>query len=113
MNNRELGAIHEEAACEYLSSLGMHIIARNFRTKTGEIDLIAKDGDTLVFVEVKFRRTARAGDALSAIDSRKQCRIRHVARQYLHYAGLNEDIKMRFDCIGITDSDFRYVMDAF
>lgn len=113
MNNRELGARYEEEACKYLASLGMHIIARNFRTRSGEIDVIARDGLTLVFVEVKFRRSANAGDALSAIDNRKQCQIRRIARQYLHYAGLGENIKTRFDCIGITDTDFRYVKGAF
>lgn len=113
MNNRELGARYEDEACRFLASLGMHIIARNFRTRSGEIDIIARDGRTLVFVEVKFRKSVNAGDALSAIGLKKQAQIRRIAKQYLYYAGLNEDISIRFDCIGVTDTYFKYVAGAF
>ena len=113
MNNRELGAKYEQEACEYIASLGMHVLARNWRTRNGEIDIVARDEDTIVFIEVKFRKSNKKGDALEQINYKKQQQIRHMAVEYLHYIGKGENTKIRFDCVGITGDNFKYVKGAF
>ena len=62
MNQREVGTRQESRAAEYLESLGYHILVRNFRCRFGEIDLIAKQDDTYIFIEVKYRTGRTAGD---------------------------------------------------
>ena len=72
MGNRELGRIGEQAAAELLQMEGYEILERNYRCQAGEIDLIARDREYLVFCEVKYRRTKSAGSALEAVDTKKQ-----------------------------------------
>ena len=75
MNQREVGTRQESRAAEYLESLGYHILERNFRCRFGEIDLIAEQDDTYVFIEVKYRTGRTAGDPASAVDGKKQKKI--------------------------------------
>ncbi|CDC50014.1 uPF0102 protein HMPREF0991_01614 [Clostridium sp. CAG:58] len=70
-NKRMEGSRYEQLAARYLEQKGMDVLELNYRCRTGEIDIIARDGGYLVFVEVKYRKTKRAGYALEAIDSRK------------------------------------------
>ena len=70
-NKRMAGSRYEQLAARYLEQKGMDVLELNYRCRTGEIDIIARDGGYLVFVEVKYRKTKRAGYALEAIDSRK------------------------------------------
>lgn len=105
----------------YLAKKGYVPIERNYRTRYGEIDLIARDHTTLVFVEVKLRRGTNFGDPLEAVTPRKQEKVRRVAERYIAEKG--EDFvsgfeEMRFDAVGIllTGSgkpDIRHVKDAF
>ena len=83
MNN---GALAEQHAARYLQQQGLKPVAQNYRSRFGEIDLIMQDGATLVFVEVRLRRSANFGGAAASIDARKQQRIIRTAQQYL--AGL-------------------------
>ncbi len=71
-NKRILGSLYEELAAAYLKDQGLEIIRKNYRVKSGEIDLIALDGEYLVFVEVKYRSSGCAGDSLCAVDAAKQ-----------------------------------------
>jgi len=116
---KERGAAAEEAAARYLSSLGYQVLERNWRCRSGEIDLIARDGEVLVFVEVRSRRTgSRFGAAVEAVTPRKIRQVRGVAGVYLsfhpHVAG-----PVRFDVVAVTlqsdDSvaDLRHVKAAF
>ncbi|NLM51347.1 MAG: YraN family protein [Firmicutes bacterium] len=82
MNN--LGTHGEELAARYLQKLGFVLLERNWRCAYGEIDIIAKDGDVLVFVEVKTRRSNRFGTPTEAVHDRKQQKLRLVARHYLY-----------------------------
>lgn len=82
MNQREVGARQESRAAEYLESLGYHILVRNFRCRFGEIDLIAKQDDTYIFIEVKYRTGRTAGDPTSAVDGKKQKKISKTADYY-------------------------------
>ena len=113
MNRRKTGAEYEEKALVYLESLGMRLRERNYRTRYGEIDLILQDGPALVFVEVKYRATAKSGYALEAVTGRKQQKILRIARQYLYSHHIAETTPVRFDCVGYTGEELRYVKNAF
>ena len=89
-NKRMEGSRYEKLAARYLEQKGMDILELNYRCRTGEIDIIARDGGYLVFVEVKYRKTKRAGYALEAIDSRKVGQVRRVAAVYLYEHGFPE-----------------------
>jgi putative endonuclease len=78
-----LGRLGEEAAARHLAARGYRIVARNVRADRVELDLIARHGAWLVFVEVKSRRAARHGQAAEAVDPRKQRRLRHGAAAWL------------------------------
>lgn len=91
------GARAEALAAAYLERQGLAIVARNFRTRAGEIDVIARDGRVLVFVEVRMRRSARFGGAVESITARKRARIVAAANAYL--ARLGREPPCRFDAI--------------
>jgi len=97
-NNREIGSEFEDAAAAYLESKGYVILERNFGDRKGEIDIIAKDGKELVFIEVKYRRNLEKGDA---------------AKRYLYRCHLGEDIPCRFDVVAILGQEIRLIKDAF
>ena len=80
---RLIGQIGEDIAAEYVATLGWQILARNWRTRNGELDLIAADGDTLVVVEVKTRASRTYTDPLGAVTPQKLRRMRFLARQWL------------------------------
>ena len=94
----------EELAEQYLCRRGYVILARRFRTRQGEIDLIARSGETIVFVEVRRRRTGRLGDPLESIGPRKQARLVRTARVFLHARGLHEQ-PCRFDVVALREAD--------
>ena len=112
-NKRNKGSRYEELAAAYLISQGLIVLDTNFRFRRGEIDLIAREGDTLCFVEVKGRRDDRFGDPAEAVDSRKQATIRLTARWYLLKKKLPEETSCRFDVISICGSEIRYIRDAY
>jgi putative endonuclease len=94
---RHRGAEAEELAARLLANRGLVVVARNYRTRFGEVDLVARDGATLVFVEVRARRWAAFGGAAGSVDTRKQKRIVAAARHYL--ARLGTEPPCRFDVV--------------
>jgi putative endonuclease len=84
-----------------LKQHGYRILTRNYRTPYGEIDLIAQQGDTLVFIEVKLRRSEVFGPPQAAVNTAKKRRLKLAAQYYLHQQRA-EDIKFRFDVVAIT-----------
>lgn len=112
MNKRDLGTQKELQAMHYLESQGMKIIQRNFRCRMGEIDLIAQEGDCLVFVEVKFRTSSCYGSPLEAVNVRKQSTIRKVAQYYL-LGRRQADCPVRFDVVGICGDQIEHIRNAF
>ena len=113
MNRREMGAQYEHLAEEWLKQQGIIIMERNFRSRTGEIDLIARDGRTIVFVEVKYRSSASSGDPEEAVGWQKQNRIRNTARYYLYRNRYSEETLCRFDVVAILGSKIRWIRNAF
>ncbi len=108
-----VGAAGEEFAEEYLTGRGMQVLDRNWRCREGEIDLVLRDGATIVFVEVRLRTHPAFGGAAESIDARKQARIIAAARHYL--AGKPES-PCRFDVVLLDRLDpprMRWIRDAF
>ena len=100
MDNKSLGSRGEEAAAVYLMRHGYEILERNFRVSTGEIDIVAVTGDTLVFAEVKTRRSDACGQPAQAVDYRKQQKIVRTAEWYLRQRH-EEMCLCRFDVLEV------------
>ena len=111
-NRRAIGTEYETLACEYLTRHGYQILCRNFRCRQGEIDIIARDRDYLVFIEVKYRRDEHEGDPAEAVDYRKQKKISRVAEYYCwKKQKLNQPC--RFDVICVLGQEIRHIVNAF
>jgi putative endonuclease len=95
-----LGKLGEDIACAELTTRGYAILATRHRTRFGEIDIVARQGGVLVFVEVKARRSARHGGAIEAISPFKRRRVAAMALDYLAWTG-NLDAPCRFDVVAI------------
>ncbi len=113
LNKRNIGSRYEQKAAQYLEEQGYRILERNYRCKLGEIDLIARDGAYLAFVEVKYRLDARAGYGLEAVDVRKQRRIIRAASWYLYEKHIRENQPCRFDVVSFLGEEITLVRDAF
>lgn len=117
-NTRATGDEGEAIAMRHLKEAGFTIVAMNYRFgNKGEIDIVAQDGDTLVFCEVKMRTNDRYGDPEYAITPRKQTQIRKVAEAYLVEHGI-VDRECRFDVVAITHypgqpMQIRHLRNAF
>lgn len=112
-NKRAVGSRYEALAAEYLQGQGYVILERNYRDRLGEIDIIAREGRYLVFVEVKYRGNLRSGYPEESVYGRKQQRIRHTALWYLHTHGYGEDTPSRFDVVSIAGQEIFLIRDAF
>ncbi len=110
--NRIIGLQGEILAKQYLLDKRYKILEQNFKTKIGEIDIIAQDNDVIVFVEVKDRQTKRFGMPREAITPYKQNKIRTVATQFLLAKHLTNS-KVRFDCIEILADTITHIENAF
>ena len=103
IHNQELGETGETLAVRELEGRGYAILARRYRTRYGEIDIVARDGDTVVFVEVKARATAELGTAAEAVTAWKQRRLASMAVEYLTRQHVAE-CPCRFDVVAIDDA---------
>lgn len=105
------GSDGEDRAERLLGRNGLAIVERNYRTRLGEIDLVAREGETLVFVEVRLRGAGHFGGALESITPRKRRRIVAAARQYLmRYAKVPP---CRFDVVTLDAGEMRWIRGAF
>lgn len=112
MNKRKNGAQGEAEARAYLERKGAKILEMNWRRPTGEIDIIARQGKTLVFVEVKRRASLRFGRPAEAVDRAKQAHILRTAALYVQESGLT-DAPLRFDVIEVLPDEIRHIEAAF
>lgn len=107
----------EDLACSYLEQQGMHLLLQNFNTRFGEIDLVMKDRDTTVFVEVRFRKSNNVVDPLSSVDRHKQLKLIRTARYYLQSQPNADQTPARFDVIAISGQDeqprIEWIKNAF
>ncbi|MBU0951254.1 MAG: YraN family protein [Elusimicrobia bacterium] len=107
-----IGRQGEDEAALYLKENGYRIIERNFKTRFGEIDIIAFDKYDVVFIEVKKRADASYGLAQSAVDFRKQRKLAKMAFYYIKLKRFN-DKNFRFDVLAITDNNVELIRNAF
>lgn len=111
-NNREIGGCQEQRAKEYLEAQGVKIIAQNFRCRSGEIDLIGRDGEYLVFIEVKYRKQ-EAMFPEEAVDDKKQRKICRVADYYRCRYRISAEAYIRYDVVALTEHEIRWYQNAF
>mgnify|MGYP002509625113 CR=1 FL=1 len=112
VNHREIGSRYEHIAGAYLEEKGYKILEYNYHCRLGEIDLIARDGEYLVFCEVKYRKGCVAGSPVEAVDVYKQRKLWKTAEYYLLRHRLY-DVPCRFDVIGIEDNRITLIQNAF
>lgn len=109
--NGEKGREGEARAAEFLQAAGYRVVRRNLRLPGGEVDLVCRDGETIVFVEVK-RRTSRAfGSAISAVDARKRTTLRRLAADYVQIVAPNA--RVRFDVVAVDGERMILHRNAF
>lgn len=107
------GREYEARAERWLLSQGMETLARNFRAKGGELDLIMRDGTAVVFVEVRYRAGAARGGALESVTLAKQRRIAQTAAVWLQRHASHAGRPCRFDVVGIEGNHLVWIKDAF
>lgn len=105
------GRAAEARAEAYLQTAGLRPVTRNYRCRAGELDLVMRERDTLVFVEVRARRHARYGAAAETVDARKRRRLLLAAQHYLQ--AHDHRGPARFDVLAITGGEIEWIRDAF
>ena len=111
MNRRKTGTAFEEIAANYLRKQGIRIIDMNYRISGGEIDLIGEDNENIIFIEVKYRKTASYGEPWEAVSIHKQKKICNVARQYCYSKRIRKQV--RYDIISICGDEILWFQNAF
>lgn len=112
-NKRSVGTAYESLAADYLKRKGFRILERNFRCRAGEIDLIAREGRSLVFIEVKYRRSRRSGMPEEAVSPAKRRTICRVSDYYRLRKGISDVLPLRYDVLAIEADEIRYYRNAF
>ena len=120
LNARDRGRDAEHACCQYLQKQGLRLLAKNYRGRRGELDLVMRERDTVVFVEVRFRKNNACGGALESVTGSKREKLRITAEQYLQ-----QETKLtngRFDVVAMTEKvqnnglnaySFEWIKNAF
>jgi putative endonuclease len=111
--NARKGRDGEKRAAEALEQKGMRIIATNFRSPKGEVDIIAQDGETIVFVEVKAWSTYGIGDLQYGINEKKQRRIIETAKYFLAVNRKYNEMTIRFDVVFVSPLAIQHLASAF
>ena len=111
---KQTGDAWENQARRWLEDQGLRFVAANAHERGGEIDLIMRDGVTTVFVEVRYRRNARYGDAAASVTQRKQQKLLQAARLWLsRHNGSFDTVDCRFDVVAFTGNDIQWLKNAF
>lgn len=112
---KALGDEIEHYVSCYLQQNGLKLVKANYSCKLGEIDLIMKDQETLVFVEVRFRKNENYGSGLETVTQKKQNKVKNAATCYLQQNNLYDEIPCRFDVVSVSGSrrEVEWVKDAF
>ena len=111
MNRRTTGTAYEKIAADYLKKQGVGIREINYRISLGEIDLIGEDKETIIFIEVKYRKTASYGQPWEAVSKHKQMKICKVARQYCYSKRIKKQV--RYDIVSICGEEILWFQNAF
>lgn len=111
MNRRTTGTAYEKIAVDYLKKQGLRIKEINYRISLGEIDIIGEDEENIIFIEVKYRKTASYGQPWEAVCSNKQKKICRVARQYCYSKHIRKQV--RYDIVSICGTEILWFQNAF
>jgi len=112
MTTRDIGNAGEQRAADYLQQKGYTLLARNYTVRGGELDIVAADGKTLVFAEVKTRASSAFGGPVAAVTPTKQKRIALAAIEYIKENGLKFD-SIRFDVLCVWPDTIEHIENAF
>lgn len=112
-NTRQLGSDIETLVCDYLTKKNYIILERNFRCRFGEIDIIAKDGDYITFIEVKYRKNAALGYPIEAVDFRKQQKIIKTSMFYISQNRICINSNYRYDIVSVIGNKISILKNAF
>ena len=104
-NTRQQGQSSEQLACQHLQHQGLRLLTQNWHCRQGELDLVMLDGDTVVFVEVRYRRHAAWGGAVESVDARKRARLAAAAQHFLLQESRWAKHPCRFDVVAISPDD--------
>lgn len=113
VKTKDRGRLAEQKAFNYLKTQGLQLIVQNYHCPFGEIDLIMRDNDEMVFIEVRFRSCTDYGDAIETVDKTKQQKLLKSADYYLSKNSWYDKINCRFDVIGFSNNHIEWIKDAF
>lgn len=113
MNTRKTGTEYEVLAEQYLKKQGINIIEKNYQNRAGEIDLIGRDQEYLIFFEVKYRKNQKTGNPAEAVTYQKQKKICRVADYYRLTHGIGEFSAIRYDVVAICGEEIAWHQNAF
>ena len=113
MNTRKTGMEYEVLAEQYLKKQGIAIVEKNYRNRAGEIDLIGRDEEYLIFFEVKYRKNQKIGNPAEAVTYQKQRKICRVADYYRLTHGIGEFSPIRYDVVAICGEEIVWYRNAF
>jgi putative endonuclease len=113
MDRQQIGRAAEDAAAAFLESQGLLILLRNFRRRAGELDIVARDNDTLIIVEVRTRSSNAYGSAAASVDFRKQAKLRRAAALLLQQRKDLASLRVRFDVVAMSPMDIEWIKHAF
>lgn len=113
-NKRSIGNSKEELVIDYLKNKGYFIIQKNYRVRQGEIDIIARDRGTIVFIEVKYRSSMKNGHPLEAVTYNKQKQICKISLFFMNQNKISPDnTPIRYDVIGVLGDEITHIENAF
>jgi putative endonuclease len=113
MDRQQIGRAAEDAAAAFLESRGLLVLLRNFRRRAGELDIVARDNDTLIIVEVRTRSNNAYGSAAASVDFRKQARLRRAAALLLQQRKDLAGLRVRFDVVAMGPTGIEWIKHAF
>ena len=113
MDRQQIGRTAEDAAVAFLESQGLEILFRNFRRRAGELDIVAREGHTLIIVEVRTRCSDKFGGAAASVDFRKQAKLRRAAALLLQQRNDLARLRVRFDVVAMTPAGIEWIKHAF
>lgn len=111
MNRRTTGTAYEKIAADYLQNQGIKIKEMNYRISQGEVDIVGEDRETIIFIEVKYRKTASYGQPWEAVSGNKQKKICKVASQYCYSKRIKKQV--RYDIVSICGEEILWFQNAF
>lgn len=113
MDRQQTGRAAEDAAAAFLTSHGVEIVDRNFRRRLGEIDIVGRERDTLIIVEVRMRASNEFGGAAASVDYRKQSKLLRAAACLLQQRPDLRGLRVRFDVVAVSPAGIDWIKHAF